>query len=282
MTYFNNLGQGRVGFKAPSGGVTPSLLLDTYTNSSIGFSMHKLRAAYSGSGIRVRRSSDNTTQEIGFVNNYLDTASLLSFVGAGNGFIHTWYDQSGNGNNLVQLTPGNQPQIVASGSLITRNGIACIRATSTQFLTITTQVVNNTSHSWWFSYEKNDTSTNAILLVNGSVYMYMDYGASQYVGNTDLMTISPTLSANTFRLMNSVYQYPSSAINIKLYANGSQIATRTTSDVPGTARSSFTMVPSSIYRTATVHFNELLLWKTDQTTNRSAIETDIKTRNLIY
>jgi len=275
---------GQVGWRAAAS-VNPApastLLLDTYANSSIGFSMHKLRAAYNGSCIRVRRSSDNTTQEIGFVNNYLDTASLLSFVGAGNGFIHTWYDQS-NGNNLVQLTPGNQPQIVASGSLITRNGIATIKATSTQFLTITTQVTNNTSHSWWFSYEKNDTSTNAILLTNGSVYMYMDYGASQYVGNTDLMTISPTLSANTFRLMNCVYQYPSSAINIKLYANGSQIATRTTSDVPGAVRSSFTMVPSSLYRTATVHFNELLLWKTDQTTNRSAIETDIKTRNLIY
>jgi len=40
------------------------------------YSLRKLRSAYTGSAIRVRRSSDSTEQDIGFVNNELDTVSL--------------------------------------------------------------------------------------------------------------------------------------------------------------------------------------------------------------
>ncbi len=58
------------------------LLLDLYPNASAAYSLRKLRNAYSGSAIKVRRSSDNAEQDIGFdVNGYLDTTALLSFVG---------------------------------------------------------------------------------------------------------------------------------------------------------------------------------------------------------
>jgi hypothetical protein len=36
--------------------------------------------------------------------------------------VHTWYDQSGNGNNATQGTNGNQPQIVSGGSVLDKNG----------------------------------------------------------------------------------------------------------------------------------------------------------------
>jgi hypothetical protein len=69
--------------------------------------------------IRVRRSSDNTEQDIGFVanvpNSPIDTAALLAFVGAGNGFVTAWYDQSTNGRNTTQSTAARQPLIVSSG-----------------------------------------------------------------------------------------------------------------------------------------------------------------------
>ena len=99
-------------------GVTPaapSLLLDIYPDAAAAYSLRKLRTAYTGSAIRVRRSSDNTETDIGFVSNQLDTAAITTFVGAGNGFVTTWYDQSGNGYNLIQSTQVNQPQIVSSG-----------------------------------------------------------------------------------------------------------------------------------------------------------------------
>lgn len=69
------------GILARGGGVAPSLLLDTYPNAAVAYSLRKLRTAYSGSAIRVRRSSDNTEQDIVFSGNDLDTQTMLDFVG---------------------------------------------------------------------------------------------------------------------------------------------------------------------------------------------------------
>jgi hypothetical protein len=96
-----------------------SLLLDTYTGAAVAYSLRKLRTEYTGAAIRVRRSSDNAEQDINFVGGDLDTASLLTFCGAGNGFITTWYDQSTNANNATQATAATQAQIVSSGAVIT-------------------------------------------------------------------------------------------------------------------------------------------------------------------
>jgi hypothetical protein len=60
--------------------VTP-LLLDTYPNAAVAYSLRKLRTAYTGSAIRVRRLNDNAEQNIGFIGNDLDTNSMLDFVG---------------------------------------------------------------------------------------------------------------------------------------------------------------------------------------------------------
>jgi hypothetical protein len=99
-------------------GMSYTPLLDTYTGAAAAYSLRKMRTAYTGYAIRVRRSSDGTSQDIGFkADGTLDTTSLLSFVGAGNGFISIWYDQSENNRNLTQATSADQPQIVTSGSL---------------------------------------------------------------------------------------------------------------------------------------------------------------------
>ena len=107
-----------------SGGV--SLLLDTYSGASVAYSLRKLSSAYSGSAIRVRRSSDNTEQDIGFVSNVLDTTSLLSFVGSNDGFVTTWYDQSGNSADATMATAVNQPRIVSAGTIDSVNGKSAI------------------------------------------------------------------------------------------------------------------------------------------------------------
>jgi len=97
------------------------LFLDSYPGATFAYSLRKLSSSYTGNCIRVRRSSDNTEQNIGFFGDVLDTASLLSFVGANNGFVTIWYDQSGNGHNLTQLSSTSQPQIVNAGSVLTLN-----------------------------------------------------------------------------------------------------------------------------------------------------------------
>ena len=107
--------------------------LDAYlTNLLAVYSINdKLVASYSGSAVRVRRSSDNTLTDIGFLGNGdFDVASYLAFIGAGNGFAHTIYDQSGNGRHQVQASAAAQPQIGVDG-----NGNYYLYAPGAGFLT---------------------------------------------------------------------------------------------------------------------------------------------------
>lgn len=105
-------------------GATSSYLLDEISTSSIAaYSLRKLRSSYSGSAIRVRRSSDNTEQDIGFdVNGELDTSSISTFCGVSNGYITKWYDQSGNSRDSVQASSSKQPFIYNGSSVYTNNG----------------------------------------------------------------------------------------------------------------------------------------------------------------
>ena len=69
---------------------------------------------------RVRRSSDNAEQDIGFVGREIDLVTLYSFVGSGNGFVTILYNQGLDGSlyDLSQSTAGNQPQIVRDGKIL--------------------------------------------------------------------------------------------------------------------------------------------------------------------
>lgn len=65
--------------------------------------------------IRVRRSSDNAEQDIGFTGTALDTTALAAFVGANSAFVRTFYDQTGNGFHAQQATAASQARIVNAG-----------------------------------------------------------------------------------------------------------------------------------------------------------------------
>jgi hypothetical protein len=124
-----------------------TFLLDLHPGARTAISFRKLRSTYTGNCIQVRRSSDNTTLNIGFVNNVLDVATLTTFVGANNGFISIWYDQGTLGNNFIQNTLANQPQIIIAGVLQLVNGKPAAYCNSTvSNITVTTSLsgVTNT------------------------------------------------------------------------------------------------------------------------------------------
>lgn len=115
---FWNPGQLAGGFFTP-----PNVpILDQVTSATAAYSTRLLKSTYAGSAIRVRRSSDNAEADIGFLSGELDQAALLAHVGAGSGYIVTWYDQSGSGYNATQSTAANQPRIVNAGTIDTLNG----------------------------------------------------------------------------------------------------------------------------------------------------------------
>jgi len=74
----------------------------------------------SGSGgniVTLRRSSDDA--ELSFTATTLSDGTAETWAGAGDAFVKTWFDQSGNGRDLTQATTTLQPQAISSGSLVT-------------------------------------------------------------------------------------------------------------------------------------------------------------------
>jgi len=93
------------------------------------YGLQILNTAYTGNIINIRRSSDNTNVNftVDSTNTTLVTASdgqtLSSWLGAGTANVVIWYDQSGNGKNLTQLTNGNQPGFSATTGLLYSTGL---------------------------------------------------------------------------------------------------------------------------------------------------------------
>lgn len=91
-------------------------LLDQYGGAAAAYSLRNLSLYFKSPVVRVRRSSDNAEQD--FTAAQVTDGTLTTFCGAGNGFVRTWYDQSGNGSHLTNTVSGEQPQIVNSGTLL--------------------------------------------------------------------------------------------------------------------------------------------------------------------
>jgi hypothetical protein len=117
--------------------------LDNTSPAAGAYSLRKLSSSYLGSAIQVRRSTDNSTQNIGFDSNgNLDSNSLTSFVGSGDGFVSIWFDQSGKGNNAVQNTLLNQPKIITAGVIERANGSPTITFSGSH-LVVSSTAFNN-------------------------------------------------------------------------------------------------------------------------------------------
>lgn len=96
------------------GGVRCAPPLDGLANVFCAYGLRKLRGAYAGNCLRLRRSSDNAEQDFGFAGGWLDTAAIASWLGGASGYAAAWYDQSGNALDVAQAAAANQPLYVAS------------------------------------------------------------------------------------------------------------------------------------------------------------------------
>ena len=147
----NNYNVGLVAHPAPAF----TGLLDTYSGAAVGYSLRRLRTAYSGNCVKVRRASDSTELDIGFVNNVLDTASLATFCSGTDGFVTTWYDQSGSSNNATQTAGANQPKIVSGGVVELENGLPALKFGGAKRLRVT--------------YASSITPVTASMVINSGV-----------------------------------------------------------------------------------------------------------------
>ena len=196
---------------------TPQYVLDYLTVPAIGaYGLRQLRGAYAGACINVRRLSDNAEMDIGFVSGSLDTTTLLTFTGLSGGLITTWYDQSGNGNDLSQSTAANQPIVVSAGSLVTQGGVPSAQYTGVQYLGGPTTMIGNqaaySANLVWNCTSLGPSSLDTVLAQsdgnnfanrfeyrrNGSQYMLYGPGS----GNTPVENVN---SVNDFRITTLTY-----------------------------------------------------------------------------
>lgn len=268
---------------AISNTITPiaigNLLLDMYTSSAVAYSLRKLRTAYTGASIRVRRSSDNAEQDINFVGNDLDTASLLTFCGAGNGFVTTWYDQSGNINHSTQSTAVNQAQIVSSGALILdsvtnkitttwsndRYNLTSGISTNTQYLSISMQRVVNSNDS--MIHLGNSSSTITPMYLFGT-------GGFVYTVRSAMSTLF-THSSTSSLLGRNILTGLKNASNLKVaYING-VVLPFTSTEAPAVGTLNTFGQLSTLYTLG--QYQEYIYWNSEQSANRTGIETNINT-----
>ena len=93
-------------------GVLKQPLAQRYGGAQAAYSMRDI-GVNGGAVVSVRRTSDNTLQD--FTATEITDGTLATWVGSGNnGFVSTWYDQSGNNYHATQSTTGRQPKIVDS------------------------------------------------------------------------------------------------------------------------------------------------------------------------
>jgi hypothetical protein len=250
------------------------LLLDLYPSASVAYSLRKLRTAYSGNCIRVRRT-DLTEQNIGFNSSgELDTAALLAFVGTGvldNGFITTWYDQSGNARNVTQATAILQPRIVVSGALILQNGKPSISdlVGSNIKLSVT---LNGSANFYAFNVMKYLSGTTNILYSGQSADRWI-FAAS--TGDTNNV-LSQNAGTPTFR-KNGVLQ---------TYANRGAAATSLANQSLFTVTASTTSWTQLTigYPNTLPMFNmqEVVIYYANKDADRVGIETNINSFYTIY
>jgi hypothetical protein len=265
-------------------------LLDTYPNAAAAYSLRGLRIAYTGNLIRVRRSSDNAEQDIGYIDNAnrdLDVSALTSFCGASNGFVTTWYDQSGNAKNATQTTAGNQPQIVISGSVITENGKPNILWNGTTSFLKTASSVISTNFSI-YAVGKTPSSGS-----NRSGFIMSQYAVND--ANRTYFAIDRAIDTTIIGLQIGG-QFDSKSgttvFNQKLYywdRNSSSIEFADNNNTVTTASNNTTAQNSALGfggfeagSRSLINIQEAVLYTTSNTSNRSGISTNINTYYAIY
>lgn len=262
------------------------LLLDDYIGAAAAYSLRKLRTAYSGDAIIVRRSSDNTSQSIGFINNELDTTSLLSFVGSSNGFVTTWFDQSGNNRNLTQTTATDQPRIVNAGVLETLNGKPSLynygtTTSSGKKMTVSFGVTLSQPNTM-FNLGSSNFVTGGGYVMDGvavgnrhiisalsSTQLYMNAGSS--------LTLNYSPNSNTQRLLYNRFNTTSSsiAVNNGTATNGNAGTQPLTGII---INASYTGSNSSTLN----HQQELIIWNADKSSDRTGISNNINSYYSTY
>ena len=267
---------------------------DTYGDVTAYYSLRKFTEAETLNAIRVRRSSDDTEQDIGFdANGDLDTTALLAFVGTGgtdNGYVTTFYDQTGNGNSATNSTASEQPLVVSGGTLVTdTDGDASIynfvNGALVTGLIPSYDQINSQAYSLFVVAEIDSASTQGMLLgdnSSGSNFIYAsEDGSSSTAITTNYSNVSSFIDGSAFSpttrddIHTGMHTDAPILVSAFYDTGGSQFGGA--NDYPrilGYSSGTTFMAKNKI--------KEWILFESDQSSNRTGIETNINDHFDIY
>jgi len=271
-------------------------LLDNYEGAAAAYSLRRLRSAYTGPAVRVRRESNNDELDIYFDGQgNLDTASLEAFCAGTNGFVKVWYDQSGNGNDATQeVATADQPKIYDSSGGVIEEGSAGnekpaleFDGSATYLLGANKTTIDNTAI---FSVIKSDSNTqdcvfiqtslaagNFITLGLGGVGSNSAIGSRLAVGGTVVSQVGDSTFTSTDQTLVS---YLADNATGQMFIDGTE-----ETDVVG-SRNNFITTTIGARGDGLNNFlgkiQEVIFYDSDETSNRTGIETNINDYYNIY
>jgi len=273
-------------------------LLDLFPNAAAAYSLRKLRAAYSGNAIRVRKevSAVSSETDIGFLaDGSLDTVSLLAFASdadSGDVFVVTWYDQSTNGNYATQGAGANQPKIVSSGAVITEGTSAKPAIEfdgSSSLLTFPTITFGDLSMFTVFAADNNAQDALVVQFAEtGSQILTLGLGdnstrdeISNRYRNNDVfdLSVGDATFSNTDLTLNTAIAIQSTP-SVESYIDGANVLDSVNSRGGGSGSSLGARDDGAFYFDGKI--SEFVGYQSDQSSNRTAIETNINTFYSIY
>jgi len=255
-------------------------LLRKYGGAAAAYSLQRLDTSVENV-VRVRRSTDDT--EADFTAQEVAGGVLASFCGAGDGFVTTLYDQSGNGRDATQATAASQPQIVASGVVVTdSNGNPAILFNgSSHEMTATKMDLFGGQYTAFTVVEANALSLDKVIIRNGNgsnngfVLQAGLTGTTREVVYQGVATLGDgTMATNTTELWSVINDSSTTA----MWVDGSSetLSNNTATMITPTGAMMIGSNSGSLYWNGEIA--EIILYESDQSSNRAAIEQSIASR----
>ena len=251
---------------------------DTFNANSIGGGTAPINGKLQEIIIYNSDQTDNRTALEANIGEVYGISGIPAYEDTVNGFVETWYDQSGNGNDATQSVAGNQPKIVDAGVLVSGgldfDGVD--DSLGTNIFTLSQQPISK------FAVGSFDSIAAASYFIDGSSDSRGVIGASAagtwriFAGGTaDDYATSISLSTNY--LASGIFNGASTNLQV----NGSNLGNKNV----GTDGLDKVQVGSGIVGGGAFldgKIAEIIVYPYDQSANRLAIEANINNQYDIY
>ena len=237
------------------------------------------QAAYTGLGTSVTAWQDTIGSNDG------TEANGTAYTGQPfNGFVSTWYDQSGNANDATQATTTKQPKIVSAGVLVV--GGLDFDGVDDSLGGIANLVSGTSAASSFIVGNADTTATNDAMIsqgnngVTGEAYVITSEIAFRPGGNT--IYDDDFIDAGSL-LLSTIAPAGSTSADVLMFLDGSAMGQISTTS----ATLNYTVSTADIGTNKGVTFfdgrlAEVIVYASNQSTNRVAIEANINSAYTLF